>query len=729
MSIADIYDLAIIFPCYNEANRVGRTVVAYRDYLLNQPSLSQQKVVLVFVNDGSTDHTSAVLNKFVGQPSANLTIQVVDYAVNRGKGGAIKAGVAAVQAKNYGFVDADLAYGPELLPAILDKLQHSDFVLAQRQHGLTANFYQRWRNFLSSSLQRVTNYLVGLPKIETQRGCKFFTAKVAREVILPTMENHFAFDVEAIARALQLKFRLSLIPVNFKHGLGSTVTWRDGWRYLLAVVAIADRRHRQTDRRFWWHLAGWLGLIIIALFGWLVVYGYFFADDFTWLWYGHKVGWSLTKIWTYRMSTFFSPVLNSFYTIFYHVFGYRASIYLLTGLIIHWINALLAGILAWQLSRSRLVAVLVSLMVAGVGGAYEPLVWIAANLHTIATLWILLALVSYQQFLTSGRRQWLVWSYLAALLVFGTKEIAIVVGPLLLVTALASWPAVKSRLADWFHRAYWLALLLVTIGYSWQQYLWQKDSIWVTAGHWHLSIDKIFKIPLVIADMLVPLLPLAKIINSHQAALLIVIISLVFLVIIWHYRRLRLVWLGLAWSLISIAPTLLFITARWWDPLASRYTYLPRLGIVLILAVIIQHHIVNNRRWRVISPMVLVIAGCLIAQLILMYQAIFQEYPFVYQAGRSLHQVLAQAAEHQPNKIYWRWGRPFETNHAHIIGAAATIANLEESQLIFLENGASEARDNGDVLIYWDGPAREYRLIVNYACSHGFCSDSGFITK
>ncbi len=710
MSTVDIYDLAIIFPCHNEASRVGRTVVAYRDYLLSQQSLSRQKVALVFVNDGSTDHTSSILNEFVGQPSANLTIKVIDYSVNRGKGGAIKAGVAAVQAENYGFVDADLAYGPELLPQMLNKLQESDLVLAQRQRGSSANFYQRWRNFLSSGLQAVANYLIGLPKIETQRGCKFFTAKVAREVILPTVENHFAFDVEAIARAIQLKFRLSLVPVKFHHGAGSTVTWRDGLRYLFDVVAIADRLSGQTNRRFWWRLAGWLGLMITLLFGWLVIFGYFFADDFTWLWYGQKVGWSLTKIWTYRMSTFFSPVLNSFYTIFYHIFGYRAPLYLAAGLIIHWLNAWLAGVLAWQLSRSRLTAVLASLMTAWAGGAYEPLVWVAANLHTIATLWILLALVSYQQFLTNGRRRWLVWSLLASLLVFGTKEIAVVIGPLLFITAVAAWPAVKLRLADWFHRAYWLVLFLVTAGYGWQQYLWQKDSIWVTAGHWHLSIDKILKIPLVIADMLVPLLPLAKIISSYQAKLLIVAASLVFLVIIWHYRRLRLVWLGLVWTLISIAPTLLFITARWWDPLASRYTYLPRLGIVLILAAIIQHHIVNNRQRRVIGPMVVVIICCLIAQLILMYQAIFQKYPFVYQTGRSLHQALVQAAEQQPDKIYWRWGRPFETNHAHIIGAAATIANLEESQLIFLEHGASEARNSGDVLIYWDGLAKQYRL-------------------
>jgi glycosyltransferase involved in cell wall biosynthesis len=710
MSATNIYDLAIIFPCYNEARRVGQTMAAYRDYLFNHQQLSQQTVALVFVDDGSTDQTRSILTEAAGQPSANLSIQVVHYPINRGKGGAIKAGVAAVEAENYGFVDADLAYGPELLPVMLDKLQHSDFVLAQRQRGSSANFYQRWRNFLSSSLQAVANYLVGLPTIETQRGCKFFKAAVAKEVILKTTENHFAFDVEVIARAIQLKFRLSLVAVNFQHGSGSTVTWRDGLRYLFDVVAIADRLHRQVDRRFWWRLAGWLGLMIIVLFGWLVIFGYFFADDFTWLWYGQKVGWSLTRIWTYRMSTFFSPVLNSFYTIFYHAFGYQASIYLLAGLIIHWLNALLAGILAWQLSRSRLIAALVGLMVAVVGGAYEPLVWVAANLHTIATLWILLALTSYQQFLASGRRQWLIWSFLAALLVFGTKEIAVVIGPLLLVTALASWSAVKPRLADWFHRAYWLVLFLVTVGYSWQQYLWQKDSIWVTAGHWHLSIDKLAKIPVVLFDMVVPLLSLAKQLSSQQAIGLIIACSLFFLIIVWCYRRLKLVWLGLFWMLISIAPTLLFITARWWDPLASRYTYLPRLGLILILAVIIHYHVTSNQSRRVISLMVVAIVFCLIAQLVLMYQAIFQEYPFVYQTGRSLHQVLVQAAEQQPEKIYWRWGRPFETNHAHIIGAASTIANLEESQLIFLENGASEGRDSGDVLIYWDGPAREYRL-------------------
>ena len=74
MHAVDNYDLAIIFPCYNEASRVSQTVTVYRDYLLSHPQLSQQKIVLVLVDDGSTDQTGLILDSFVGQPSSNLTI-------------------------------------------------------------------------------------------------------------------------------------------------------------------------------------------------------------------------------------------------------------------------------------------------------------------------------------------------------------------------------------------------------------------------------------------------------------------------------------------------------------------------------------------------------------------------------------------------------------------------------------------------------------------------------
>ncbi|MBP9802241.1 hypothetical protein KBC40_01475, partial [Patescibacteria group bacterium] len=53
----------------------------------------------------------------------------------------------------------------------------------------------------------------------------------------------------------------------------------------------------------------WLFLGGILLFGWLMKFGYFFSDDFTWLWHAQKMH-SLQDILTFKMASYYSPVMN-----------------------------------------------------------------------------------------------------------------------------------------------------------------------------------------------------------------------------------------------------------------------------------------------------------------------------------------------------------------------------------------------------------------------------------
>jgi polyisoprenyl-phosphate glycosyltransferase len=85
--------VAVILPAYNESARIADVLRA----VAQAPSIDE----IVVVNDGSTDRTAEVVERFGGARLVNLP-------VNRGKGGAMEAGVCATDADVLVFLDSDL---------------------------------------------------------------------------------------------------------------------------------------------------------------------------------------------------------------------------------------------------------------------------------------------------------------------------------------------------------------------------------------------------------------------------------------------------------------------------------------------------------------------------------------------------------------------------------------------------------------------------------------------
>ena len=704
------YDLALIFPCYNERQRVTKTFEAYLSYLKNNQDLSSKKIGMIFVDDGSADDTIGLLREFVSSSTENIKIKAIGYADNRGKGGAIKYALSQVKAQSYGFIDADNSFKPESLPLMLAGLEKSDFVLAQGAKLTSPRMYDRLRGVFSGLLKRLANFLIGIPDIDTQRGFKFFNQQTVDLAILPAQEDRFAFDLEVIALARKAGLRLSFVEVAFEHDERSTVTWRDGVRYLFDVVAIADRVRNQVDRAFWHKLAILALLIIASLFGWTVFVGYFFSDDFTWLWHGQRIGWSLNGILHTPMSTFFSPMLNLFYVAMFDWFGYASGWYYSFGLWLHLSSALLAGWLVWQLERSRLMAVVTVCLVAVAGGAYEPLVWLAANMHPWVTQWILLAITTYIAYHQSGRVRWLVLSILSVFGAFYTKEVAAILPVLIFCCYLVYWPVFKTRFWSKSHMV-WLAFFgYACLWYAYHQYIWQKSSVWVASRVWGVSWQALFKAPIAALDLFVPISIYSTKLNQKMAIglLLFSVVFLIWLVI--RYWSLRLVRLGLAWIFVAMAPTIFFLTKHWWDPLSSRYTYLPRIGMIMILTSVLHYYIVANKSRHIVNGLVGVIALISFLQVAIMLYTVNHEYLLVYNTGRSLHEAMGEIKTCGAKKVSIRWDYPFTGNNAHIVGAASTIAGLREDQLVFLKRGQEEKINSGEALLFWQARKKQYEV-------------------
>ncbi len=89
--------VGIVIPAFNEADNLSCVLKS----VCATPWLAQ----IIVVDDGSSDNTLAIAERFAGQDDRLI---VLHLAQNRGKGGAMMAGVRALQTEFVIFLDADL---------------------------------------------------------------------------------------------------------------------------------------------------------------------------------------------------------------------------------------------------------------------------------------------------------------------------------------------------------------------------------------------------------------------------------------------------------------------------------------------------------------------------------------------------------------------------------------------------------------------------------------------
>ena len=78
----------VVVPCYNEAGRLK--TAEFAEFLAGPAG---ENIRILFVNDGSSDGTLAMLERF--RKSHEAHVQVLDQQPNAGKGEAVRAGLLA----------------------------------------------------------------------------------------------------------------------------------------------------------------------------------------------------------------------------------------------------------------------------------------------------------------------------------------------------------------------------------------------------------------------------------------------------------------------------------------------------------------------------------------------------------------------------------------------------------------------------------------------------------
>lgn len=229
--------LSIVIPAYNEAERITNTLTQVHGYATQ----SLQSFEILVVNDGSRDRTADVVREFAaGHPGVRL----LENDRNRGKGFTVRHGALAATGAFVLFTDADNSTPIEELEKLVPFATARSLVIASR--GLADSRLevpQPWyRLMMGRTFRRIVQGLV-VPGIQdTQCGFKLFGREVVQVVFPPMQVEGFAFDVEAIARAMRLGFDVFEVPVRWVDDPRSRVSpIRDSARMFRDVLKIGWR--------------------------------------------------------------------------------------------------------------------------------------------------------------------------------------------------------------------------------------------------------------------------------------------------------------------------------------------------------------------------------------------------------------------------------------------------------------------------------------------------------
>jgi dolichyl-phosphate beta-glucosyltransferase len=205
--------LSVIVPAYNESRRgIKTTLESFQNYFIRQ-NYSWEVIV---VSDGSKDQTVEMVAEFISnKPEFNLIANVK----NNGKGYVVRQGMLHAQGDYRIFVDSDNAISIEQIEKFWPYIDEGyDVVIGSIElPGAKIKENAQWyRRFLGKYSKYIIRIIAGLWNIhDTQRAFKLFTAKSAVEIFSRTTINRWGFDIEVLALAKKMGYKVKELPVTW----------------------------------------------------------------------------------------------------------------------------------------------------------------------------------------------------------------------------------------------------------------------------------------------------------------------------------------------------------------------------------------------------------------------------------------------------------------------------------------------------------------------------------
>jgi dolichyl-phosphate beta-glucosyltransferase len=223
-------ELSLVIPAYNSVRYLPENVDRVRAFY-ERAGIDGEIVV---ADDGSTDGTATSI-------AESERVRVLRLP-HRGKGAAVRAGMAATTGEICGFTDADLPYGVDPLPLAISYIRDRHYHAVIGDRTLPGSAYAS-TGLLRTAVSEFASFsfrtLVTGGIYDTQCGFKLFRGDVGREVFRLTRIEGFAIDVEVISLLLKYRLDIKRIPVQLERNAPSTVrVVRDSIRAFRDIATI-----------------------------------------------------------------------------------------------------------------------------------------------------------------------------------------------------------------------------------------------------------------------------------------------------------------------------------------------------------------------------------------------------------------------------------------------------------------------------------------------------------
>ena len=186
-----------LIPAFNEARSIADVVAGVRDAVSH----------VIVVDDGSTDGTA--------ERARAAGADVLEHAVNRGKGEAVRTGLARIASGGFTHVlllDGDMQHLPEEAPRLLEAAERTgaDLVLGERRFSREEMPASRYHaNRIGS---RVLGWFIGAPVEDTQCGFRVFKVDALRPITLTA--RGYEIETEMLVKVRRRGARLASVPVT-----------------------------------------------------------------------------------------------------------------------------------------------------------------------------------------------------------------------------------------------------------------------------------------------------------------------------------------------------------------------------------------------------------------------------------------------------------------------------------------------------------------------------------